>query len=350
MKADDQALTHADQLQNTIAPEEQEALVGHQAAFNSILDAHANGKLHHAWLVTGQKGIGKATFCFSVARALFTATGNETPERVTEMVAAGSHPNLKIIRRSFNHKTSKYMANVSVDVVRDAVKFFQTSAATAGLRICIVDSLDDMNANAANALLKTLEEPPANTLFLLISNQLGRVLPTIRSRCRLLRLTVLDDKDVNSVVSQQVEGLGGSDLGAILEIARGRPRKAFEALMADGDANLRALGHWLQAPNVGDAGDVMKLGASIAQSKDDTVWSMALEMLENSIAWRTKHLLAIDQHNPMLANALAVWEKTEELLANQAIFNLDKKQTIIMILDAIRDLDRVAPMNIEPSI
>ncbi len=217
------------------------------------------------------------------------------------------------------------------------------------MRICIVDSIDDLNTNAANALLKTLEEPPANTLFLLTCNQLGRTLPTIRSRCRLLRLGVLSDAEVQEVVSQFSTPEIDAQMASILDIARGRPRKALEAVLASADPTLQALGSWLQQPSNGSDADVMQIGASVAQSKDEAIWPMALEMLENTIAWRIKHLAVTDRQNPVLANALSVWEKTSEQLRDQAVFNLDKKQTIIMILDAIRDLDRAAPINVEPS-
>jgi len=340
---------HADQLIGVPPPEMQQVLHGHADAQHQLLEAYNNGKLHHAWLIAGQKGIGKSTFAFDIARKLFTLSGNETPERVAEMVATGAHPNLKVIRRAFNHKTGKFAAQTGVEVVRDAMRFFQTSAAIQGLRVCIVDSIDDLNANAANALLKTLEEPPANALFLLTCNQLGRTLPTIRSRCRLLRLGVLSDQDVAAVVKQIVGPEAQGQLPSILEIARGRPRKALEAVMASSDPTLQALGMWLQQPTPAGDGQLLQLGASIAQSKDEAVWPMALEMLENAIAWRIKHLAITDRQNPVLAKALSVWEKTGEQLRDQAVFNLDKKQTIIMILDAICDLDRIAPINFEPS-
>jgi len=340
---------HADQLPDVLPPEAQQTLVGHKEAQSQLLDAYNSGKLHHAWLIAGQKGIGKATFAFEMARQLFTLSGSESRRRVSEMVATGAHPNLKIIRRAFNHKTGKFAASTSVDVVRDAMRFFQTSAATQGLRICIVDSIDDMNANAANALLKTLEEPPANALFLLTCNQLGKTLPTIRSRCRLLRLGVLSDHDVAAVVTQIAGPDTQAQLPSILEIARGRPRKALEAVMASSDPTLQALGNLLQKPSASNDAQFLQVSASVAQSKDEAIWPMALEMLENAIAWRIKHLAITDKQNPALAKALTVWEKTGKQLAEQAIFNLDKKQTIIMILDAICDLDHAAPINFEPS-
>ncbi|MGJ8528321.1 AAA family ATPase [Maritalea sp.] len=346
--AKEEVQSHADGLPGIPPPEQRPHVIGHSNAKKQVIDAYGAGKLHHAWLIAGQKGIGKATFAFDIARELFVLSGDEDAHRVAEMVGNGAHPNLKIIRRAFNHKTGKFAASVSVEIVRNAVKFFQTSAATSGLRICVVDSIDDLNANAANALLKTLEEPPANTLFLLIANQLGRTLPTIRSRCRLLRLGVLHDDEVKQVV-RDVAVDTDVDLDNILELARGRPRKAVEALFAASDPTLRTLGSWLQQPNMTGDAETMQLAGSIGQSKDEAVWPMSVEMLENAIAWRTKHLLATNKHSPALANALKLWEKTSEMLTEQAVFNLDKKQTIIMILDAIRELDRAAPINFEPS-
>lgn len=333
---------HADQLPQLLPAEANRTLVGHQTAYNSIVDAYESGKLHHAWLIAGQKGIGKATFAFNVTRELLVRSGDESPERVAQMLALGSHPNVKVIRRAFNHKTGKFAANISVDSVRSAVSFFQTSAAAAGLRICIVDSIDDMNANAANALLKTLEEPPANTLFLLVINRLGATLPTIRSRCRLLKLSVLNDDEVLSVVSNALTIPDGEETDHILDMARGRPRKAFEAILAMENPLLSLIASAARSPSQLTEMQVLDIASQLAGAKDDAIWKIAIEMLTNAIAVQTKNALGADRHSPVLANALAVWEKTDEQLAEQAIFNLDKKQTIITILDALRDLDRAA--------
>ena len=340
MSQDSSFPEHADQLPQLLPPEANQHLVGHREAIQSILSSQDEGKLHHAWLIAGQKGIGKATFAFDVARRLLSKTSGEPAERVAQMVANGAHPNLKVIRRAFNHKTGKFAANISVEVVRDAVSFFQTSAASAGLRVCIVDSVDDMNANAANALLKTLEEPPANTLFLLTINRLGGTLPTIRSRCRLLKLSVLSTDDVLTVLQNNLQLPPDVDSNQILNMARGRPRKAFEAILAMENEILANLAKRLEAPSSIAENELMVIASQLASSKDDALWKIALEMLTNTIASQTKFALADGTNNPALANALAVWEKTSEQLANQAIFNLDKKQTVISILDAIRDLDR----------
>jgi DNA polymerase-3 subunit delta' len=342
MSLDSSIPQHADQLPQLLPAEANPNLVGHQSAFKSIIDAYEGGKLHHAWLIAGQKGIGKATFAFNVAKKLLIRSGDEPADRVAHMLAHGAHPNVKVIRRAFNHKTGKFAANISVDTVRNAVSFFQTSAAGAGLRICIVDSIDDMNANAANALLKTLEEPPSNTLFLLVINRLGATLPTIRSRCRLLKLAVLNNDDVLSVVNNALTIPDGENVAQILDMARGRPRKAFEAILAMENPLLSNLASMLQAPAQMTEQQVLDFASQLASAKDDAIWKIAIEMLTNAIAAQTKLALGAGQRSPVLANALAVWEKTDEHLANQAIFNLDKKQTIITILDALRDLDRAA--------
>ena len=134
----------------------------------------------------------------------------------------------------------------------------------------------------------------------------------------------------------------GEDVNSILEVARGRPRKAFEAILAMENPLLQALSRLLRTPGQISDQDLLSTATQLAGAKDDALWKIAIEMLTNSIALMTKRHLEVAPRSQAVANAIAVWEKTDEQLANQAIFNLDKKQTIVAILDAIRDLDRAS--------
>lgn len=343
--ADQDVERQADQLPNAPLPEQSAHLVGHKTQFDQLLRAYDDNKLHHAFLIAGPKGIGKSTFAYHVARQLFAKSGDEPLARIEEQMRQGAYPNLKIIRRQKNPKTGKFAAQISVNDVREAVKFFQTSAARSGVRICIVDCVDDLNANAANALLKTLEEPPQNAIFLLLTHRVGGVLPTIRSRCNLLPLKPIADADVQSVIEQCGIVLEGEDLAHILALAKGRPRKAFEALEVADNPALRALFAWLEAPHQHGDTAMLELAAALADPKAEQAWQLGMEMIDNHIAAIAKYLSAKKAPRSLLAKALSVWEKTKELVAEQAIFNLDKKQTITIVLEQIRMLNQAAMIN-----
>lgn len=181
------------------------ALFGHRAAEQALLDAYRAGRMPHAWLIGGPPGIGKATLAYRFARfvlafpdpaaaAVRAATSLDVPAEhlVARRMAAATHGDLKMLERKINEKTGKLFQNIRVEDVRAAVAFFGSTAGEGGWRVAVVDSVDELNREGANAFLKVLEEPPARCLFLLVSHAPGRVLPTIRSRCRMLTLRPLE--------------------------------------------------------------------------------------------------------------------------------------------------------------
>jgi DNA polymerase-3 subunit delta' len=224
-------IPESDRLGDFPHPREVSQLVGQKEAEQALFDAFMSGRMQHAWLLTGPKGIGKATLAYRMARfALHYGTPDaaraagardlSVPENspVFHQVVAGSHPNLLTVRRPWDDKTKKLKTVITVDEVRRIGHFFGLTAAERGAwRVVIIDSADEMNPNAANALLKALEEPPANGLFLVISHQPGRLLPTIRSRCRMLRMTPLSDSDIARLMADAMAGAAP---------ARGRGRAA----------------------------------------------------------------------------------------------------------------------------
>ncbi len=244
----DEPLPEADRLDDAPHPRETARLFGQGAAETAVLEAARSGRMHHAWLLTGPKGVGKATLAWRAARFLLTkppagdaglfgeappaASLDVAPDHpVARRVAALSDPGLLLIRRPWDADKKRFKAQITVDEVRRLNSFFGLSAAEGGHRVVIVDSADDMNTAAANALLKVLEEPPRNAVLFLVSHRPARLLPTIRSRCRELAL----------------ERLGPDDLGRAMEQA-GYPDPADAALAewsggSVGEAlRLRALG------------------------------------------------------------------------------------------------------------
>ena len=216
-KPADEDLPRADQAPGAPHPRETEQLFGQAEAEAAFLTAFNSDRLHHGWLLTGPQGIGKATLAWRIARFLLATPPAEdglfgapppvetldvSPEHpVSHRIQALAEPGLAAITRSYNDK-GKLRDQIVVDDIRSLNRFFGLSATDGGRRVVIVDAADDMNTSAANALLKMLEEPPARTTMLLISHQPSRLLPTIRSRCRTLRLSPLSPDDMQSALTQ----------------------------------------------------------------------------------------------------------------------------------------------------
>lgn len=241
----------ADRVEGVPHPRQTPRLFGQERAETAILDAVASGRLHHGWLLTGPRGVGKATLAWRAARFLLATPdpgrgglfgdAPDTPETLdvdpdtpaARRVLAGSDPGLYHIARRVNDKTGRLRDFIVAEDVRDLNRFLQLSAADGGRRAVILDSADEMNVQAANALLKMLEEPPAHTTFFLISHQPARLLPTIRSRCRELRLATLSAGDVAAALAQA--GIDpGDDAAALAELAGGSVGEAVRLAAFEG--------------------------------------------------------------------------------------------------------------------
>ena len=210
-------------------------------------EAMASARLHHAWLLTGPRGVGKAHFAIEAAtRLLADAAGPpvglpdlETPvdHPIARLVAASSHPDFRLVKREVNEKTDTLRRNISVDQVRKLGELFANTSALSPWRAVIIDSVDDLEREGANALLKMLEEPPANCLFLLVSHAPGRLLPTIRSRCLRLDFQPLGDDVVTSVLRNVAQHLSEAEVSRVVAMAGGSVGRA----MAYADLDLAPL-------------------------------------------------------------------------------------------------------------
>lgn len=223
-------------------PRDTPVLIGQDAAKAAFLDAFNSGKMHHAWMLTGPRGVGKATFAWAIARFLLATPAQDgsdmfgetkpdtldiSPDHpIAKRISAGAEPGVHLVRlggrgstesdRIKNFADKKYSAVIRVDEIRELNNFIHMSAADGGRRVVIVDDADLMNPNASNALLKMLEEPPARTYFMLISHQPSGLLPTIRSRCRTLALRTLDAGEVAAAMDQaQVQAANTDALAAL---------------------------------------------------------------------------------------------------------------------------------------
>tara|TARA_R110002094_G_scaffold221377_1_gene195805 strand:- start:2432 stop:3547 length:1116 start_codon:yes stop_codon:yes gene_type:complete len=247
-----------DRVDGALHPRDTVRLIGQDAAEAAFLDAFNAGKLHHAWMLTGPRGVGKATLAWRIARFLLAtpdpddggmfaapvpASLDIAPDHpVARRIASGGEGGLKSVTRSINTDTKRMRKQIVVDDIRALNGFFQMSSADGGRRVVIIDDADEMNVNAANALLKMLEEPPARATLLLLSHQPSGLLPTIRSRCRVLRLgTLASDQMADALAASDVaiEGdpaalaeLSGGSVGGALRLSLMGGLKIYAELVA----------------------------------------------------------------------------------------------------------------------
>lgn len=214
-------------------PKANPLLLGHAAAEAAMAEAVRAGRMHHAWLITGPRGVGKATLAYRFARALLAGIPASNSldlapaHPVFRRIAAGAHADLRTLSRVVDPKTKKLRGEIVVDDVRAAGAFLRLTPAEGGWRVLVVDTAEELNRNAANALLKMLEEPPERAVLLLVCNAPGRLLPTIRSRCRRLRLDPLDDASMETLLTRYLPDLAADERSRLVTIAEGSPGRAL---------------------------------------------------------------------------------------------------------------------------
>ncbi|MSP03508.1 MAG: DNA polymerase III subunit delta' [Acetobacteraceae bacterium] len=237
-------------------------LLGHETAERALLDAIRQGRMHHALLITGPEGIGKATLAYRFGRRLLAGEQLRTDPRgdslaldpahpVFRRVMAGGHADMLTVERAFDEKSKRYKRDIAVDDVRRINGFMALTPAEGGWRVAIVDGAEDLNQASANALLKILEEPPARAVLILVCSAPGRLLPTIRSRCRRLRLPPLPDPVMARLLKDYAPELSQDDRDRLVTLAEGSIGRALTVAADDGIAVAALVDNLLAAlPNV----------------------------------------------------------------------------------------------------
>jgi DNA polymerase-3 subunit delta' len=356
-----------DRLAGFSSPRVVERVVGHEAAQHEFEEALASGRLHHAWLLTGPEGIGKATLAYRFARTMLARGEGARSETISpshpvfRKVAALSHPNLLLLRRSWDERKKRYSQDIKVDEVRRLRAFLGNSAGERSWRVVIVDRADELNPNAANALLKTLEEPPPQTLFLLIASAEGRLPVTIRSRTRILRLAPLGAKEledaVRAALKRSERPVDDAPLRTALRLSEGSVRRALELATGEGIAlHDEIVALFAALPHL-DGARLHRLVERCGGQGDgealDLFVSLLLGLMERLVrAGVTGRVLPSDEQAlaPRLVGSdnrarwAEAWEATLRAKAEADVYNLDRSLFVLETFSRLQQLARDHPV------
>jgi DNA polymerase-3 subunit delta' len=307
-------------------------LFGHDEAVAAFRESLDQGRLHHAWLISGPEGIGKALFAEKAAlrvlaqgQGAVSEPGLDVPDEhpAARLAAAGSHPDLMRLERLARDNGSGDLArSISVDQVRSLSRLFSTTASMSPWRVVIIDAIDDLERAAANALLKNLEEPPPSSLFLLVSHASERLLPTIRSRCRQLRLSPLEDDAMTSALRNALPDAEAREIEDLKAAAAGSPGRALQFRGLDIAALDRAM-----ETIVRDGDPTNARRSALAQS---LALKSAQPRYEAFLA-RAPSLIAREartRRGPALAEALRVWERAQSLASSATHLSLEPESVV----------------------
>ena len=320
-------------------------IVGQDRAVEAFASAWAGRKLHHAWLLGGPKGVGKATFARAAARRVlaeaagppFDLPGIETDDRhpIVKLVDARSHPDFRWLERIENPKAKTpgtLYRDIIVAQIRGLGEFLSLSAALSSWRVVVIDTVDELEASGANALLKMLEEPPPNTLFFLISHAPGKLLPTIRSRCRMLHFDALDDDAMTSILEERSPGLSEAERKRIVSMSFGSAARAL-AFAELGLAKLEDAA--LAILRQGDPTNARRaeLANELGKKASAERYAAFLELAPSLIAREARGL-----RGPPLERALDAYAKTRELASVAPRVSLDAAATVFQIGGFLADV------------
>jgi len=334
-----------DTLPDIVEPAENPHLVGHDEGAAALASAYRDGKLHHALLLTGPKGIGKATFAFHLAHHLLrhpdskiapvTFSPPDPASSLSRQIASGAHPSILHLTRPYNDKTKKFATAITVDEIRKVSRFLSMRSHDDSYRIVIVDPADDMNRNAANALLKNLEEPPARAIFVLISHSPGGLLPTIRSRCQTMRMTPLGQPELGKVLASvgvRLQGEGATQ-AALAERAGGSARQAI-LLTEYGGLEIAEAADRFLAQRRRDPLDAYKLADATTGREREIQFDILNQHLLDRVADEAA-AAALSGDARHAARLSELWQEASEAIAETVTYNLDKRQHVVGLLRKI---------------
>ncbi|MDR3449103.1 MAG: DNA polymerase III subunit delta' [Alphaproteobacteria bacterium] len=313
-------------------------LVGHDDAMREVQTAFLSGRMHHAWLIAGIEGIGKATLCKHIAQWVLAGgqgdLGKLDPQhRVARLVEAETHPDMLIVRRPTDEKTGEMKNIIPVDDARKVALFLHKTATQDGWRVVIIDEAQALNRQAQNAILKIVEEPPPKTLILITVTTPAILLPTIRSRCRVLQLAPLEVPHMRTILHRAAVSLPQADIDTLIELSGGSIGFALKILDSECLPLYREMLQILDAMPQMDVARVHKLADQIARKADAESFEVLTALLIDRLRQATHEQVA---SKGRVDTALHLWDKTRATLAAADYANLDKKLAFINAMSDIR--------------
>ncbi len=344
-RSEPQTLPQADRLEGLPHPREVHELIGHREALARAARAIRGGRPPQAWLIAGPSGIGKATLAYRIARYLLrygaTSAGPEDlavlpSDPVSLQVAAGAHPGLLILRRAVNERTGKLMNVLSVEEVRKLSSFFGMTSGAGGWRVTIIDTADDMNDAAANALPKTLEEPPARAMILVLSNNPGRLVSTIRSRCQRLDLRPLDESEMDMALKEKLPDLDDAERASLARLSGGSIGTALVLAGGEGVALAREADRLVESTGHPDIPALLALGDKLARATDglETFGTFLANALSDRIRAKGEH------GGARLDRWIEASERVRSKFARSSALYLDPRQTVVSAAMALGEAKR----------
>ncbi|MEX6634140.1 DNA polymerase III subunit delta' [Hyphococcus lacteus] len=328
-----------------LPPNMRATLFGRDALERSLRATMREGVLSHGWIVSGPQGAGKATLAYRIARAVLDPSalsdadslGMSENNRTFRQISANAHPDLFVAARLWDEKKSKFQAEITVETVRKLTSFLNRTASGSGARVAIVDTADNLNRNAANALLKALEEPPRGALLLLLSSAPGRLLPTIRSRCRRIDLPPLGDAEIEQFLIS--EGIDAGTSKKVAAFSHGRPGYALTLTEGDGIDAIGLVDTFFKASQ--SNGDISKVIAGVTGKAGDGRWPVFRDTVLSTLSDGARAAAIGVPHSTFPTDAgagalLVGWETLSRLVGRGEAVNLDRGQLIIAMAHDLR--------------
>ncbi len=333
-------------LDGAVPPAANTRLFGQDEAQDFLARSYRTGKSHHAILIEGPEGIGKATLAFRFANYVLSnpdpglapemIPDPEPAAAISRQILSGASHNLLHLSRPTDEKTGRMKSAITVDEVRRAGHFFSQTSGTGNRRIVIIDPADDLNRNAANAILKILEEPPRGAMFLVLSHAPGKLLPTIRSRCQTLRLSPLGDAELMAALAALGQSLdGGRTQEAVLSLAKGSVARALKLLNYGGLDIIEAFDEAVSSDGPAGRRAMHRLADVLSGKDSEVVFNFFLEHLSDHLVAQAR-VAALDGRLSLADRRAKLVSEIGEKIAVSIAYNLDKKQTLMSVLEAAR--------------
>jgi len=327
-------------------PRARENQVGREDLEKDLRKKMARGALTAGYIIAGPNGAGKATLAYRIARGLLapTSLSNElsfemsSAERGFRLIARGAHPDLFIAERQWNEKTSRYQSEIPVETIRNLISFLSKTAAEGGYRVAIIDSADDLNRNAANALLKVLEEPPAKTLIMLLSEAPGRLLSTIRSRCRRIALRAVSEETIISLLTQECD-IAHDEAARIAQHSNGRPGYALALAQGEGGEAITMADRFVAEARKGQS--ISWAVQNLSAKTNDAKWGVFKTALLQSISdaartYATNETVTGPFSSADVNGLMIAHDSLSTLLERGEALNLDRQQLITALAYDLR--------------